>query len=97
MRRYLIAPKAQQDLEDIFEYIAAENEKAARALLQHFTHAMDLLASNPLIGHVRSDITRKPVRFWSVRGHYQIVYEPSNPLKVARVVSSYRNLFDLDF
>ena len=36
---------------------------------------MTLLGSQPGIGHLREDLTRRPVKFWPVYS-YLIVYDP---------------------
>ena len=53
------------------------------------------LAKHPLMGTRRQDITRLPVRFWTVTRfpNYVIVYAPETaPLKVVAVLQAKRDL-----
>jgi antitoxin ParD1/3/4 len=92
MRRYLLAPIAAQDLDDITTYISRDNPKAALKLLDSFFSAMDQLAKHPQLGHVRGDLTKKPVRFWPVKSKYLIIYKDTNPIEIVRVLSTYRDI-----
>lgn len=78
MRRYVIAPIAEQDLDEITFYIAQDNPSAAMKLLDTFFEAMDLLSQQPQMGHTRTDFTDKPIRFWLVKSHYLIVYKDNS-------------------
>lgn len=51
-----------------------------------------MLARNPDRGHLRKDLTTKPVRFWSIYS-YLIIYDPATrPLEVVRILSGYRDI-----
>lgn len=51
-----------------------------------------MLSDHPELGHVRPDLTSKPVRFWSVYS-YLIIYDPkARPLEVVRILSGYRDI-----
>jgi len=54
----LLRPKAREDVPEIWQYIAADNEAAATALLHRFDRAVRTLASNPLAGRERLDLGR---------------------------------------
>ena len=51
MRRYLLSPIAEQDIDDIISYIAQDNPAAAMKMLDSFFTAMDMLAEHPQMGH----------------------------------------------
>jgi plasmid stabilization system protein ParE len=54
--------------------------------------AMQLLADNPGIGHLRSDLTPQDVRFWPVF-KYLVIYRPdTKPLEVVRVLHGGRDV-----
>lgn len=91
--RYLIAPAARQDLLDIVGYSAADNPAAGARVRNAMLVAFDRLADNPGIGHDREDLTRQPVRFWTVLGRYSIVYRSTDDgrLEVARVLGPGRD------
>ncbi len=92
MRNYQLTKLAEQDIEEIVVYIAEENPAAAYKLLDSFYRAMDLLSDNPCIGHYREDLTNQPVRFWSVKSHYLIIYRDTSPIEIIRVLSGYRDI-----
>ena len=55
-------------------------------MLQEITAAFCLLASHPQAGHLRSDLTPLPVKFWPVFS-YLIVYDPgARPLAIVRAL-----------
>jgi plasmid stabilization system protein ParE len=57
--------------------------------------AVSMLARNPDLGHLRRDLTSKPVRFWAVHS-YLIIYDPAaRPLEVVRILSGYRDIASL--
>ncbi len=70
---YVLAPEVLQDLQDIWDFIASDNEVAADKLEDEFFEAFEMLAKHPHMGHTRSDLTERDVRFWPV-GQYLIVY-----------------------
>ena len=73
MTEYILSPAASQDLEEIWDYIAADSIKAADRWLAKLEKATQRLAAMPTIGHTRKDLTDKPVLFWPV-GRYLIIY-----------------------
>jgi len=95
MKKYLLSIAAEQDLDDIVTYIAQDNPSAAMQMLEELFCAMDMLAEHPNAGHVRSDLTDKPVRFWTVKYHYLIVYRDKNPIEIVRILSGYRDIANL--
>ncbi len=94
-KTFKLSPEAQQDLYDIWSYIADDNISAANRVEKDIYDAMNKLSSAPFIGHIREDITEKSLRFWSVHS-YMIVYNPeTHPLWIVRVLSGYRDITDL--
>jgi toxin ParE1/3/4 len=74
--RYRLTPEARANIDDICAFIAEDNVEAAIRVLDALEHAFGLLAANPAIGHVREDLTNRPVKFWPVYKHL-VVYDPS--------------------
>jgi plasmid stabilization system protein ParE len=70
---YVLSPDALQDLQDIWDFIAADNISAADKLKEEFFETFEMLAKRPRMGHTRVDLTERLVRFWPV-GSYLIVY-----------------------
>ena len=56
---------------------------------------MDRLAEFPELGHLREDLTDKPVKFWPFKWHYLIIYKPSSPIEIVRVLSGFRDIINL--
>ena len=95
MKKFFLSSAAEQDIDDLVSYIAAENTHAALNLLDKIYETMDMLATNPLIGHKRDDLTEKPVRFWALKWDYLIIYKVCSPIEIVRVLSGYRDIINL--
>ena len=86
--------QADEDLIDLWVYIAQDNPKAADHLLDEFENKFALLGEQPRIGSARSDIAPR-LRHFPV-GNYLILYrEIANGIEVVRVVHGARRLSDL--
>lgn len=95
MSRYRFTPQANQDLLDIWSFIARDSFDAADRVEAAVFRACDLIAKSPRAGHTRKDLTNLPVRFWFVHpySNYLIVYNPeSKPLQIIRILHAARNL-----
>lgn len=93
--RCFLSPIAEQDIDEIITYLAQENPVVARTFLDALFSAMDNLAEFPELGHIREDLTDKPVKFWTFKWHYLIIYNPTSPVEIIRVLSGYRDIIDL--
>ena len=92
MSRYVFHPEAFADLDEIWEYIAADNIDAADRVLADIHATLETLAASPHIGHQRRDLTTRPLRFHPVRNDYLIAYAPDEePLWVVAVIHGRRN------
>jgi len=89
---YTLAEEAQQDIENIIEYIFEDNPRAALAIETQIYETFDFLAKNPRIGHLRTDLTEKPYRFWTFRKPYLIIYAEDKPLRIMRVMSGFQDI-----
>ncbi len=49
---FVLSPEALQDLQDIWDFIAADNVKAADKLEDEFFEAFERLTQHPGMGHV---------------------------------------------
>jgi plasmid stabilization system protein ParE len=91
MAEYVLSPQALQDLQAIWDFVAADNPEAADNLLDDLFGAFENLARWPRQGHSRSDVTDRDVLFWPV-GSYLIVYRDLRPLEVAAVLHGARDI-----
>jgi plasmid stabilization system protein ParE len=74
------------------EYLEGERPSAALRVLDALEQAMQFLAENPGVGHVRSDLTGQEVRFWTVF-NYLVIFRPgTEPLQIVRVLHGKRDV-----
>lgn len=82
---------AQEDLQDIWSYIAQDNVVAADALEVDIRDAAEHLVRLPSLGHRRRDLTTHDLWFLTVRKNYLIVYRQRQPLEIVRVLHGPRD------
>ena len=91
MSGFVLHPDALADLDEIWEFIAADNLTAANGMLEEIYEAIRALASYPKAGHLRPDLTTRPLRFHSVRS-FLVVYVPDEkPLVVLAILHGRRS------
>lgn len=92
MSEFVLTPAAEGDLLKILEYVEGDSPSAILRVVDALDEAMQLLADNPGIGHVRPDLTDADVRFWSVF-RYLVIYRPeTEPLEIVRVLHGSRDV-----
>ena len=92
MTLFILTARAEQDLSDIWEYIAGDNIAAAGRVLDALEKAMYRVARNPGIGHMREDLADRRHRFFLVYS-YLIVYRmETRPLQVIRILHAARDV-----
>jgi plasmid stabilization system protein ParE len=91
--QYILGSDAVLDLEDIWDYIAADSIDAADRWIGKLFDAFEEIARMPGIGHRREDLTEYPVRFWTV-GAYLIIYRAANlrPVEIVAVTQGARDI-----
>lgn len=92
---YYLSRAAEQDIDEIITYLAKESPKTALKFLDAIYDSMGKLAENPDLGHLREDLTQQPVRFWTFKWHYLVIYKPIKPVEIVRVLSGHRDIFCL--
>jgi plasmid stabilization system protein ParE len=95
---YQLTPRALDNLDEIWIFIAQDKISAADRVEAAILSACYRLARHPLLGTKRTEITGKPVRFWTVPRYpnYIVVYRPeTRPLQVVAIVHGMRNLKQL--
>jgi plasmid stabilization system protein ParE len=89
---YVLGTEADLDLDEIWEYIAADSVDAADRWIQRLFDCFDELARSPNAGHVREDLTAYPVRFWTV-GAYLVIYRAHTvPVEIVAVTEASRDV-----
>lgn len=91
MSGFVLHPEAFTDLEEIWEYIAADSLDAADGIREEIFVAIRSLVDFPYAGYSRPDLTARPLRFQSLRD-YVIAYAPEEkPLAVIAVLHGRRS------
>jgi toxin ParE1/3/4 len=91
MSGFVLHPDALTDLEEIWEFIAADNLDAADRVLQEIHDAIRSLVPFPQQGHSRPDLTSRPPRFQTVRNFLIAYAADEQPLLVLAVLHGRRN------
>ena len=95
MKPFILTPRAEQDLSDIWDYIAGDSIEAADRVLAALEKALHKLAKNPGIGHRREELADRRHHFFPVHS-YLIVYRfEAKPLQVLRVLHAARDVQSL--
>jgi antitoxin ParD1/3/4 len=95
MSSYALTPLAKADVFGVWARIAADNPAVADRVEQAIYDACEFLAESPLRGHTRSDLTNRPLRFWTIvrYSNYTVVYRPEKrPLQIVAVLHGKRDL-----
>lgn len=82
---------AQDDLQDLWAFIAEDNPDAADVLEADIRAEVQQLAELPSLGHRRRDLTPHDLWFHTVRKNYLIVYRVDDRLEVVRVLHGARD------
>jgi toxin ParE1/3/4 len=85
---------AEEDLIEIWIYIATENPEAADNLLDRIDAKCQMLAENPKLGQARPDISPE-LRYFPV-GRYLILYrEIQDGIELVRIIHGARHIPDI--
>lgn len=83
--------QAEEDLIELWIYIAQDNPSAADRLLDTIEQRCQALAENPLMGRLRPDIAPE-LRYFIV-GRYLILYRTiENGIQIIRVIHGARDI-----
>ena len=96
MKRFVLTRPAERDLEQIKIFLVQEaGPVIARRVLKDIRSALEFLGNEPGAGHVREDLTSRPLKFWPVYS-YLIVYDPvTKPVQIMRVLHGMRDVEEL--
>ena len=92
MSGYVLSVDADLDLEDIWEYIAADNIDAADRWIDKLFHAFEDVGQTPGMGHQREDVTSHDVRFWPVGAYLVIYLAERRPVEIVAVTQGSRDI-----
>lgn len=88
MAGYLLVPEARRDLISIVDYILEDSMQSALRVHDRLLEIFDLIGENPNVGHLREDLTSRPVRFFPVFSYLVIYLPDTNPVQIVRVLSA---------
>ena len=89
-------PEAEADLDSIWSFIAADNRKAADAVIDRITQTFDLLLTMPFAGRARPEFGDSPRSI--VVGNYVVFYATlPGGIDIFRVINGRRDIDDDDF
>jgi plasmid stabilization system protein ParE len=91
MTDYVLSVDADLDLDEIWEYIAADSIDAADRWIAKLFDAFETLGKMPGMGHKRDDLTDYPILFWPV-GAYIIIYRALAPIEIVAVTQGSRDV-----
>lgn len=95
MANVIYAPKADDDLLGIVDYIARDKPRAARDWLAKIRQTCELLATQPEMGELREGFGVPGCRSFSI-GNYVIFFRTAKGgIEVARVVHGSRDMRNL--
>ena len=96
MSGYQLTAAARLDLLQIWNYLA-ENRSIAGAdkVARDLRAAIRKVVSSPFLGHMRPDLTDRPLLFYRVHAYFILSNPKSEPLQVVRVLHSARDLKSL--
>ncbi len=90
-KKLTFSPRAEADLNEILEFIAKDKPIAAVSFVEKLREKCFLLASNPDLGELRTDLAEN-LRCFSFR-NYVIFYRPTqNGVEIIRVASGFQNI-----
>lgn len=90
MGNITFTPRAEQDLEDIWNTIAADNPRAADSLIRRIFRKAELAGDQPGMGAPRPEIG--PTARILIEGRYLVLYEPDKDgIKIVAVVHGMRD------
>jgi plasmid stabilization system protein ParE len=97
MSGYVLSVEAEEDLFEIWRYLAEEADLDTAELIESDLYkAFELLVKTPGLGHKRFDLTQHPVLFFRVRPYsYSIVYRTKTPLEIVAVLHGKRDIAKL--
>jgi plasmid stabilization system protein ParE len=91
MSGFVLHPAAFADLEEIWEFIATDSLDAADRVLEEIFEAIHSLVTFPQVGHIRADLTARPLRFHPVREFLIAYASEEKPLVVLAILHGRRN------
>lgn len=94
MTNYRLNRKAEEDLLNIWSYIAESSPASATKLIRTFHQHFTLLAKNTKLGQARPDIAPE-LRYFPVKRYLILYRQIPDGIEIMRVIHGSRNLSTL--
>ena len=91
MNRYKISQLAEQDLENIWVYLAQNNQIAADKQIANILNRLPMLAQFPDIGQVRDDLVEK-LRSFPVKPYIVFYIQLDDGIEIVRILHHSRDI-----
>lgn len=91
MSGFVVHPDALAYLDEIWQFIAADNPEAADRILEEIYQAVRGLVRTPRMGHHRPDLSSRHLRFHPVREFLVAYAADEEPLIVIGVIHGRRH------
>jgi len=89
---YEVSAEAQDDLLGIWSHIAEDSVELANRIDSEFHALFASLGRMPSQGHIRKDLTRRPVLFFPLYS-YLVIYQPDvKPTRIMAVLRGKRDV-----
>jgi toxin ParE1/3/4 len=92
MAGYELSPESLADLEEIWNFVAADQPAMADRVVDELFETFDRLASWPGAGHFRPDLTDAQVRFWPVRPYLIVYRERADKIQIVAILHGSRDV-----
>ena len=94
MAEVKIVQLAESDLEEIWDYISANNIESANRLIKDLIQKFGLLAENPQIGRTHDEFVLN-LRSFAYKKYIIFYFPIENGVEIYRVIHGARNVEDL--
>jgi plasmid stabilization system protein ParE len=97
MSGYVLTEQAERGLNDIWDYIAADDVDQEDAVLAEIREALNLIAAAPGVGHKRADVKSPRYRFWRANRFIIAYFHETRPVQVIRIIGAQRDFRRIRF
>src|SRR3954470_18967966 len=91
MSSYVLTEQAEKDLNEIWDYVAAESLDSAEIVARDIREGLELVGGLPGAGHRRKDVRDKRYRFWRANRFIIAYFYETSPVQIIRIVGAARN------
>lgn len=86
MSGYLLTGDAEADLASVLAFMAEDSVESALRVHERLIEVFRMLSTNPYVGHLRTDLASRPVRFFPVYSYMVVYLADTNPVEIVRIL-----------